>query len=229
MIGKTNVGGGNNLKNAYAIISVEYPSGARLTCTNGSRTLKASNDFGEYVFGVPTYGTWTVIISRDGNEVSKPVEIGVDEQGTTKRVKISFNTYYFDRGVQNVPWSASNATYVKIGDDISVQNVSGLNRVWAYTTNKVNLTDIDYLYVSAKASKTGTYIPYIAISDKTTSLTKDGGGAVAYKHMTISEEETTVELDVSAFTGEYYIVLWGGSYDNGAGQAKFTAYEVYGK
>ena len=56
MIGKTNVGG----MKIYAFIVVNYPAGSVCTCSKGSRTMKAKDTSGVYVFAIPEAGSWTV-------------------------------------------------------------------------------------------------------------------------------------------------------------------------
>lgn len=49
-----------DIKESFALISVEYPSGSHCTCSNGTKTLTATDTSGSYVFPIPEAGSWTV-------------------------------------------------------------------------------------------------------------------------------------------------------------------------
>lgn len=69
MIGRTNAGGGGGTGKAYAAISVTYPIGSVCTCSNGSKTLKAKDTSGSFLFLVPSGGEWTVSCT-DGTDTA---------------------------------------------------------------------------------------------------------------------------------------------------------------
>lgn len=74
MIGRTNVGGGG-VGNAYAVIAVTYPAGSTCTCTNGTKTIKAKDTSGSYLFLIPSAGTWTVTATDGTDTANKSIDI----------------------------------------------------------------------------------------------------------------------------------------------------------
>ena len=73
------VGGGGSGK-LFAAIGVTYTEGAILTCTNGTKTLKAKTTTGQWVFAIPEAGTWTVTAIEDTDTSSATVEITTEGQ-----------------------------------------------------------------------------------------------------------------------------------------------------
>lgn len=68
-------GGGSSFA---AIIQVTYNAGAICTCSNGSRTLTASDTSGTAVFKVSVRGTWVVAVTKGSASATKSVEVVSD-------------------------------------------------------------------------------------------------------------------------------------------------------
>lgn len=68
-------GGGSSFA---AIIQVTYNAGAICTCSNGGRTLTASDTSGTAVFKVPVRGTWVVAVTKGSASATKSVEVVSD-------------------------------------------------------------------------------------------------------------------------------------------------------
>nr|DAM33699.1 MAG TPA: tail protein [Caudoviricetes sp.] len=81
----------------YAVIGVTYPSGSTVTCTNGSKTLKAKDTSGKAMFIVPTKGTWTVKAVKGSRSASKAVSITAE--GQVETVELSFALQIVKDGV----------------------------------------------------------------------------------------------------------------------------------
>ena len=67
----------------YAVIGVTYPAGSTVTCTNGSKTLRAKDTTGKALFVIPFAGTWTVKAVKGSQSASKAVSITVEGQVET--------------------------------------------------------------------------------------------------------------------------------------------------
>ena len=81
----------------YAIIGVTYPSGSTVTCTSGSKTLKAKDTTGKAMFIIPTKGTWTVKAVKGSQSASKAVSITAE--GQVETVELSFALQIVKDGV----------------------------------------------------------------------------------------------------------------------------------
>lgn len=105
-------GGGDNLKNAYAIISVEYPTGSTVTCSNTAtgKTYKAGNTYGLWAFGVNSDGKWTVTATQNGQTAA--VDVDISAQGQAMSFELSYKIPYIDNGkvVEGVEIIRSTAT-----------------------------------------------------------------------------------------------------------------------
>lgn len=89
MIGETNVmGSGGGFDKAIAAIKVTFPEGARCTCTDGKKMLRAKSGVTEWFFPIPTLGTWTVTVADGEDKVSEAVEITKAGQVETVTLKI---------------------------------------------------------------------------------------------------------------------------------------------
>lgn len=100
MIGRTNAGGAGN---GFAAISVTYPVGAVCTCSNGSRTLKAKDTSGKFMFSVPRNGTWTITAASDVQTASKTVD--VSQYGVYSAV-LDFELVLSEAGTDYKPFTA---------------------------------------------------------------------------------------------------------------------------
>lgn len=109
MIGRTNAGGGG-LANAYAVIAATYPAGAACTCTNGTKTLKAKDTSGSWLFMIPQAGTWTVSYSADGKSDSRAIEI--TDYGQVEKAAFRIPSAY-----QEVEYIEGTGTqYIKVSE-----------------------------------------------------------------------------------------------------------------
>ena len=73
-------GVGSGTGKLFAAIGVTYDEGAILTCTNGTKTLKAKTTTGRWVFAIPEAGTWTVTATAGTDTSSETVEITTEGQ-----------------------------------------------------------------------------------------------------------------------------------------------------
>ena len=89
----------------FAAIGVTYPAGSTCTCSNGTKTLKAKNTSGQWVFAIPEAGTWTVTAGDKSRSVS------ITKEGQFESVNLAI-LVLFDSG-DNVEvtggWVGKNA------------------------------------------------------------------------------------------------------------------------
>lgn len=87
----------------YAVIGVTYPLGSTVTCTNGSKTLKAKDTSGKAIFVIPTAGTWTVKAVKGSQSASEAVSITAEGQVAT--VTLTYELIVYKPGDTNSGWS----------------------------------------------------------------------------------------------------------------------------
>ena len=197
----------------YAAIGVTYPSGSTVTCTNGSKTLKAKDTSGKAIFVIPSAGTWTVKAVKGSQSASKAVSITAEGQVAT--VTLTYELYIFKSG------SGLTAGYSVAGTG---GNVSNANISWSgdsssggismYIKPAVMLKDYTKLCVDfecsynyggnygmgfgvGKDAATGTMITNTSWTAKVISTAQ---GTIA---------RNTVQCDISALTDSEYIKIVG--------------------
>lgn len=208
MVGITNSSG---IGKIYAVIGVSYPSGSTVTCTNGSKTLKAKDTCGKAIFVIPSAGTWTVKAVKGSQSASKTVSITAE--GQVETVTLSYELVLFNNGVvSDYAWDSSNNNNYGDGkvsggliylygytwdNNIVLQpgwgeiGISSAIDLSDYSTLKVRLNKIDGAEGTAKI-----HVGTTALGDNT-----------ATKMVTLTAG-TTTSLDISSITGSKYISLY---------------------
>lgn len=211
-----NVTGGGGSNKAYAVITVIYPVGSLCTCSNGSKTLKAKDTFGKYMFLVPEGGTWTVSSTNGTQTASKAVE--VTEQYQMLSVSLSYQVVLFENGqISELLGSLKNVslgTYAITDNKIRCVETgtnTGTRTGYGTFTLAIDLTDKENLYIEAAAGTYGTNQRFGVAAHGSTNF-------VAYASKTQNGSET-VTIPVGDLTGSYDVVIavWAyGDYSTGA-------------
>lgn len=94
MIGRTNAGGTGG--SSFAFIVATYPSGSTCTCSDGTRTLRAKDTVGAFVFNIPYAATWTVS-STNGTDTDS-AKVTITTQGQSQQVFLSYKIYLYRAG-----------------------------------------------------------------------------------------------------------------------------------
>ena len=206
----------------YAAIGVTYPSGSTVTCTNGSKTLKAKDTSGKALFVIPSAGTWMVKAVKGSKSASKTVSITAE--GQVETVTLTYRLYIFKNG------SGLTSGYsIKSNSMISAPTVSSNRISWSgdsgsggismYINPAVALSGYTNLCVDFECSYNygGNYgmgfgvgrdaAASTAINNTnwTAKVTSTAQGAIA---------RNTVQCDISALTDSEYIKVVG-SYSAG--------------
>lgn len=214
------VGGGGKL---FAVIAVTYPEGSVCTCTDGTKTLKARDTSGKALFNVPL-GEWTVT-ATDGNK-TKSVTVSITGEGQSERVKLSYLTYYYDKGdtcdsVTGGWVKAGNGGSLTFNSE-SMTLVADTHQVGtdAVTTNMISLANIKTLYFKVKSATSYPTPGYPRVGIAATTNNPSSGASnsskwTAFSGLSASSEFHTVSIDVSECPESYYIVFGGFQGDSG--------------
>ena len=215
-----------------ATINVTYPAGSVCTATDGTTTLTAPNTSGKWACVVPNAGTWTVAIESLG----RSVDVVITDNGQSESVSLVY-VFLYDKGDQctgltgNWKFQQANDAFGASGtgkansDNLSISTPSNNTVAGAWrTNNKIDLTNYRTLHVTFSEIKTDTTFSSMCISVKQTLNTADNPTT----NMLVAEPLTslldtnhypkftapyTAVLDVSALSGDYYII-WGVSKSN---------------
>ena len=202
---------------AFAALSVTFPDGANCTCSNGDKTLRAK-DNEHWLFQLPSGGEWTLAISdSEHEEVTKTIMV---ERYQAQEVKLSYwsGELYKDGDeftditggweLTQVTGATNNSAITKNSDNINFTTSVVENRRNAYgqlnTVKAIDLTSVTKLILVYKAEKAShmTFAPQETKTGQTTTSKQPKSIAV-----TPSAEFTTLELDVTDVTGEYYVSI----------------------
>lgn len=212
MIGKTNVGG----MKIYAFIVVNYPAGSVCTCSKGSRTMKAKDTSGVYVFAIPEAGSWTVSASSTAHPAPVTRTVSITSYGQSVGVTLAYTKYLLDYGDQKTNNTGGwvQTTVTKLWGEYSAaaatMNSNGMvfpSATSIMTTNwQIDVTSFDRLCIAVPASN----------QQITVSVMKSIGGEMGYASsnvvakMNVDGTTNKANLDISAVSGSCYIVIGAG-------------------
>lgn len=215
-----------------ATINITYPAGSTCRVTDGTTTLTAPNTSGTWACVVPNAGTWTVAIESLG----RSVDVVITDNGQSESVSLSY-VFLYDKGDQctgltgNWKFQQANDAFGASGtgkansDNLSISTPSNNTVAGAWrTNNKIDLTNYRTLHVTFSEIKTDTTFSSMCISVKQTLNTADNPttnmlraepltSLLDTNHYPKFTAPHTAVLDVSALSGDYYII-WGVSKSN---------------
>lgn len=203
-----------------ATINVTYPSGSTCTATDGTTTLTAPDTSGTWACVVPNVGTWTVAATDGNDSTNKSVSITAD--GQTENVVLSYTLVLYEKNGETVDWSYKAYDYSVPSVNMTLDTLKSqygegnARRPTLYTTAKHDISSYDTLFGSFDMQGSGGIYLGILSSPPTNGSEVDKVGFVSRANG--SGAKVNLTLDISGFTGEYYIAVyvtanWGSSYD----------------
>lgn len=204
-----------NLTIAYfsATITITYPDASTCVVTDSAGTTVASDINGDssaktWTVTVGATGTYTITATNAAGSKSNSKNVSITADGQSESVELSYELILFDgqNAIGDITaltggW-ASNMTDETTDTALSAtKNVNGESTKIVYyylrTENKIQLTEFSSLSANILSSNSGDeYSPRLGISE-------DGKTAVAYTKL--NNATGTKALDISSYTGEYYI------------------------
>ena len=195
----------------YAVIGVTYPSGSTVTCTDGSKTLKAKDTSGKALFIIPSSGTWMVKAVKGSQSASKSVSITTE--GQVKTLTLTYEKILFNNGlVGGIAWdyvynqdnyaSSSISNVIKLSS-MSWDNGIALQRPIARRgiSSAIDLSKYSMLKIRTKAC---------ARSDGNAGLSIGSslaGHDLGEASITKTAGQTT-SIDVSAIAKSSFVTIW---------------------
>lgn len=211
------VGGGDNLKNAYAIISVEYPAGSTVTCTNAEtgKSYRAGNTYGAWAFGVNSGGRWTVTATQNGQTATANVDITA--QGQAKSVELShyFYLYDYEQGGEVNTDVTGGFTILKgsgsscevTAERIRFRNTDSSGQACRImTANKLNMKDYSKICVQYIRTGTGKVMFGAALTNGTNDRSVDL--PIAVTSTSAVSEPTVIECPIDS-NDSYFVGVAG--------------------
>ena len=197
-----------------ATIHVTYPAGSTCTATDGVTTLAAPDASGTWDCVVPNAGTWTI----SSTAAQWKEEIAVTADGQTFDADVS--KLYLQKGASiNCATVFTNVYTESLDDGVKYKQNGGNSRCTAHL-GPVSLTDATKLCVKTLDGHT-FYIPIPGVCVSTALLTGYPSTDLARFTHTSDENNTfhieadTCTMDISGYSGEYYVALfWEGMKNN---------------
>ena len=213
MIGRTNIGG----MKIYAFIVVNYPAGSVCTCSKGSRTMKAKDTSGVYVFPIPSAGSWTVSASSTAHPTPVTKTVSITSYGQSVGVTLAYTKYLLDYADQKTSntggWVKSSDTKLWGESNVSAATMNSNGMVFPsatsiMTTNwPIDVSIFTSLCLNITASS----------SQISVAVMKSLGGDMGYTNANVlaktNIDGTTSKaiLNISAVDESCYIVIGTGS------------------
>ena len=204
-----------------ATISITYPAGSTCTVTNYKKTWTAPNTTGSWTFKAHEVGVYTVK-AVSGNK-SREKEVLITAEGQSKTIIIIYETVLFDAtdntritgGWQQKNYADGYGTgsisngLIQVVGSTAYGGAAAAYMVMYLTKNKIDLTEATSLKAQT-GTINGNNLAFVIKSANTLSGWYDDpltdGTCPAYTKLTASESSnSTVSIDVSDITGQYYI------------------------
>lgn len=193
-----------------ATINVTYPSGSTCTATDGTTALTAPDTSGTWACVVPNVGTWTVAATDGNDSTNKSVSITAD--GQTENVVLSYTLVLYEKNGETVDWSYKAYDYSVPSVNMTLDTLKSqygegnARRPTLYTTAKHDISSYDTLFGSFDMQGSGAIYLGILSSPPTNGSEVDKVGFVSRANG--SGAKVNLTLDISGFTGEYYIAVY---------------------
>ena len=201
-----------------ATIRVTYPEGSVCVCSGANTIIQASDTSGCYEFEVPCFGDWTIACT-DGKHRRSAI-VSIIDDGQIEDVYLDYATYLYKAGVEHVAWNTrNNDGTVSKEYDCVVFNSSTLSPSCFgpsfITATKQYLTGVDTIFVNCGYAGTSTYNFTACIRDNNDIVDNLEEDCLAYAQL--NSKNGTLELDVSNFSGRYFIEIFYSSDDSSTG------------
>ncbi len=148
-------GGEGSISEAFAVIAVNYPAGSICTCTNGSKTFRAKDTSGSYLFLIPSVGTWVVSCTNGTETRSQSVDITAQWQGES--VELLYELRIVHDGISEVEWTTNAKSLQVLPSDADYclkMTVTAANtgRRDFFASTPIDVTKYNTLYIKVTST-----------------------------------------------------------------------------
>lgn len=197
-----------------AVIGVIFPEGATVSVSNGTKTYTAKDTDGNTAFSVEA-GTWTVTAALGEDSDEKEVTV---REGDFVTVELKFfSGLVYDNGkdyvgLEYVNVEGSGISLSKESDHLLMTKLSSGGQSAGFMCALIDISEYSKLTATFVPANTGTHPFYIAVHSTNSPSYATGPDGSAQMMQNTTKESDTAELDISGFSGEYYVGIYGKSY-----------------
>lgn len=209
--------GQGGVSDAYAVISVTYPTGSVCTCSNGVKTLRAKDTSGQWLFVLPSGGEWTITLT-DGEKTA--IKTIFAEQNKTYEIDIVYKLALFDNGDLGASGGWTGYAYGQSGNTITrakptvttdtsiTASLTGVERVGSvFAENLIDFSQYKTVFCTLEA--TGITVDGLSVSivtDKTNNFNR--AASVQFPKGSYSSQAETLSLDIPEDISSGYVMLY---------------------
>lgn len=192
-----------------ATIRVTYPEGSVCVCSGMNTVMHAADTSGYYDFVVPCFGDWTIACT-DG-KYRRSAIVTVTDDGQIENISLDYTTYLYNAGVECAAWNTRNndgsvsKEYDSIIFNASTTSTSQFGPS-VITATKQDLTGVDTIFVDCVYTGASKYNFTVYIRDNNDVVDNIEEDCLAYAQL--NNMYGTLELDVSNFSGRYFIEIF---------------------
>lgn len=202
---------GSYEQQAFAFITVTYPAGSTLTCTNDTKTFEAKTTSGKWVFTIPDAGTWTVTCTaNDGSGNSKSQSVSITTEGQWESVELKYRYYVFTEGVGLsadfiVADKGSGVTFAADSISLASRENKGFVLEPSIKGAKYKILSIEITGLDLHSSE--AYRPTFGLSSSTKLETDFHNNSFVASVYGVTTTRTILSVDISSITADSYIKL----------------------
>ncbi len=210
-------GGGGSVSNAFAVIAVTYPEGSICTCSNGTKTLRANDTGGAWLFLLPEAGMWTVSCTDGVQTANKNVNI--THQYQAENVTLSYELVIVRDGISTVEWTTDGKS-MEVLEPVDgcypikwICQPGGSGRIDRYiSTPAIDFTDYSTLFVKLHwTDQTGSSYRSLLFGPTQYST---ANAIVVHPEGTENAFDIDTAVDISKISGMQYIELFRSQWSN---------------
>lgn len=217
------------IKESFALLSAEYPSGSHCTCSNGTKTLTATDTSGSYVFPIPEAGSWTVrcwdgaSYESSDNKASQIVNITTQYQVENINLAYRIRLYIYDDGVYYFPMTNAQAashsaftlgSFTDNSDSFTI-GAGRLQGICRRTADKIDISNYSTLNITAQFNGGNAFQRDGAI------IYADPADNHHRANVSIDTTLQTYSVDITSLSGEEYVGVYVVGYES------YSAIDVY--
>ena len=194
-----------------ATITVTYSERGTCTIENYKQTYTAPDESGSWKFYASEAGYYTVTCKNDSFVNTQ--QVAVWKQGENTDVDLRYKYYIFKSGeglkAQISSVQELGSTVAVGSSQITISNAAAAVDAYStfYTSSPIDITQYNWLYILYTATSADYTLRFGLMSSEPTAGNSYSGAWVAERVVTNTAAGSGSFIDISDFTGSYYIVV----------------------